>query len=178
IYFNKKQRRSGHLWQGRFKSWYVTDEAYLYTLMLYIEQNPLKAKMVKTLEDYVYSSYHYFLDIQNIPECLKESWIVQNYQMDREAIRVFLNSVVDTAMLQELKKASSLVEAHNRDKRPDIEKLKKMLLEVKDTKERNTQILKAYEQGYSQHRIAKVLGLAQPTVNAIVKRMKGDGAIN
>lgn len=178
IYFNKKQRRSGHLWQGRFKSWYVTDEAYLFTLMLYIEQNPLKAKMMKTLEDYAYSSYHYFLDIQNIPECLKESWIVQNYQMDREAIRVFLNSVVDTAMLQELKKASSLVEAHNRDKRPDIEKLKKMLLEVKDTKERNTQILKAYEQGYSQHRIAKVLGLAQPTVNAIVKRMKGDGAIN
>ena len=41
IYFNKKYKRVGHLWQGRFKSWYVTDEAYLYTLMLYIEQNPL-----------------------------------------------------------------------------------------------------------------------------------------
>jgi len=34
----------------------VTDEAYLYTLMLYIEQNPLKAKMVKSLEVYPYSS--------------------------------------------------------------------------------------------------------------------------
>ena len=43
IYFNKKYNRVGHLWQGRFKSWYVTDEAYLYTLMRYIEQNPLKA---------------------------------------------------------------------------------------------------------------------------------------
>ena len=32
IYFNKKNKRSSHLWQGRFKSWYVTDEAYLYTL--------------------------------------------------------------------------------------------------------------------------------------------------
>ena len=31
IYFNKKYKRVGHLWQGRFKSWYVTDEAYLYT---------------------------------------------------------------------------------------------------------------------------------------------------
>jgi hypothetical protein len=51
----------GHLWQGRFKSWYVTDEAYLYALMLYIEQNPLKAKMVKVLEEYPYSSYHHFL---------------------------------------------------------------------------------------------------------------------
>ncbi len=49
IYFNKKYKRSGHLWQGRFKSWYVTDEAYLYTIILYIEQNPLKAKIVKNL---------------------------------------------------------------------------------------------------------------------------------
>ena len=56
IYFNKKNQRAGHLWQGRFKSWYVTDEAYLYTLMLYIEQNPLKAKIVKELEAYPYSS--------------------------------------------------------------------------------------------------------------------------
>ena len=34
IYFNKKHHRSGHLWQGRFKSWFVTDEAYLYTFLL------------------------------------------------------------------------------------------------------------------------------------------------
>ncbi len=27
VYFNKKNKRTGHLWQGRFKSWYVTDEA-------------------------------------------------------------------------------------------------------------------------------------------------------
>jgi len=27
IYFNKKNKRTGHLWQGRFKSWYVTDKA-------------------------------------------------------------------------------------------------------------------------------------------------------
>lgn len=38
VYFNKKYTRSGHLWQGRFKSWYVANEAYLYILMRYIEQ--------------------------------------------------------------------------------------------------------------------------------------------
>ncbi len=52
IYFNKKYKRSGHLWQGRFKSWFVTDEAYLYTLMCYIEQNPIKANIVKDREGY------------------------------------------------------------------------------------------------------------------------------
>jgi len=32
------------------------------------------------------------------------------------------------------------------------------------------QILHAYKKGYSQHMIAKVLGLSQPTVNGIIKR--------
>ena len=95
IYYNKKYKRVGHLWQGRFKSWYVTDNAYLYTLMSYIEQNPLKAKMVKHIEDYPYSSYHYFLDYKNIPECLQNAWIVKNHKEDKEAIEAFLTAPVD-----------------------------------------------------------------------------------
>ena len=168
IYFNKKYKRVGHLWQGRFKSWFVTDEAYLYTLMLYIEQNPLKAKMVKNLEEYPYSSYHYFLK-KEIPECLQQAWIVQNHGSDSEAIQAMLNSDVDTSVLQELKKASSLIEASNIDKKPDVKKLEKMLLD-KDMKERNKQIIKAYEKGYSQHMIAKVLGISQPAVYGVIKR--------
>ena len=67
IYFNKKYKRSGHLWQGRYKSWYVTDEAYLYTLMRYIEQNPLKAGMVEDLKDYRFSSFQYFTNQSKMP---------------------------------------------------------------------------------------------------------------
>jgi REP element-mobilizing transposase RayT len=169
IYFNKKKKRVGHLWQGRFKSWFVTDEAYLYTLMLYIEQNPLKAKMVKTLEEYPYSSYHYFLK-KEIPECLQQAWIVQNHGSDSEAIEAMLNSKVDTSQLDEMRKASSLIAAHNVDKKPDIKKLEKMLLNNKDIKERNKQIVKAYKKGYSQHMVAKVLELNQATVQRIIKR--------
>ena len=172
IYFNKKYKRTGHLWQGRFKSRYVTDEAYLYSLMLYIEQNPLKAKIVKELDEYPYSSYHYFLDIQNIPECLKQSWIVQNYGNDNESIKTFLNAAVDTGMLQELKKASSLVEAANVDKKPNIKELEKILGEAKDMGERNKLIFKAYEDGYSQHMIAKVLEISQPAVFGVIKRYR------
>ena len=35
IYFNKKYKRSGHLWQGRSKSWYVTDEVHLREMYSY-----------------------------------------------------------------------------------------------------------------------------------------------
>jgi len=172
IYFNKKYKRVGHLWQGRFKSWYVTDEAYLYTLMCYIEQNPLKANIIKDIKDYPYSSYHNFLK-DDIPQCLKNSWIIQNHKNDKEAIKEMLNSKIDTTTLQELKKASSLVEAPNIDKKPDIKKLQKMFDNITDIKQRNKQIIKAYNKGYSQHMIAKVLGLNQATVHRIIKRNTG-----
>ncbi len=169
IYFNKKYKRSGHLWQGRFKSWYVTDEAYLYTLILYIEQNPLKAKIVKDIRDYPYSSCHYFLD-DNTPSFLKDSWIVNNYKDDKVAIREFLNSIVDTSVLQELKTASSLIEAPNIDKKPNVEKLRKILTSAKDIKERNKLIVEYYTKGYSQYMMAKILELNQATVNRVIKR--------
>ncbi len=172
IYFNKKYKRSGHLWQGRFKSWYVTDEAYLYTLMLYIEQNPLKAKIVQKLEHYPFCSYRYFIKPKEIPQCLKNSWIVEQFQDNVEEIKAFLNSKVDTSQLQEMKKASSLVEAPNIEKRQEEleEEVKKLFSNIKDKTQRNSLILKAYEQGYSQHLMAKVLGITQQAVFGIIKR--------
>ena len=170
IYFNKKYGRTGHLWQGRFKSWYVTDEAYLYTLMIYIEQNPLKANMVQKLGEYPYSSYHQFLNNNAVPLCLRKSWIVENFKEDSDAIIAFFNAPIDRAILEELKTASSLVAASNVKRTPNIEILEGLLIEREDKKKRNLQILDAYNNGYSQHMISKVLGLSQPTINGIIKR--------
>jgi len=172
IYFNKKNKRVGPLWQGRFKSWYVTDEAYFYTLMCYIEQNPLKANMVKEIAEYPYSSYHYFLNYKEIPACLKDSWIVENYKDDAEAIEAFLTNPVESSQLQELRKASSLVEAPNVDNRPKQEACQKLFENISDMQERNKMILHAIEKGYSQHMIAKVLGISQPAVYGVVKRSR------
>ena len=169
IYFNKKNRRSGHLWQGRFKSWYVTDEAYLYTLILYIEQNPVKAKMVKRVEEYPYSTAHYFLE-EKLPRYLENSYMAENYKDDKEAIKEFLYSPIDSSALQKLKKGASLLEAPNIDKRPKEEDLKILFENVIDIKERNSRIVKAYKEGYSQHMMAKVLEMAQSTISGIVKR--------
>ena len=105
-----------------------------------------------------------------IPECLQQSWIVQKYENNKEAIQAMLNSKIDYAVLQELKNASSLVEVPNRDKKPDITKLQKMFENAEETAGRNKKIVQAYEKGFSQHMIAKVLGLNQATVQRIIKR--------
>ncbi|PHS40107.1 MAG: hypothetical protein COB07_05195 [Sulfurovum sp.] len=70
------------------------------------------------------------------------------------------------------------METSNIDKKPDEEKLRKTLSKAKHMKERNNLILKDYQEGYSQHLIAKVLGLNQATVQRIIKRTKGDGSIS
>jgi len=56
-YFNHYYKRTGTLWEGRFKSCPVEDEVYLLHLYRYIELNPLRAVMVAHPADYRWSSY-------------------------------------------------------------------------------------------------------------------------
>ncbi|QKF82388.1 transposase [Halarcobacter ebronensis] len=173
IYFNKKYKRVGHLWQGRFKSWYVTNEAYLYILMRYIEQNPIKAKMVEKIEYYPYSSSFYFFKKDKVPEYLENSWIVKTYKENIKEIEDFFSLEIDKEDLLELKKASSLVDAPDINKEIDNEKLKKVFYGISDKKIRNRYIVEVYNQGYSQYLIAKTIGISQPAVNRIIKRFGG-----
>lgn len=170
IYFNKKYKRTGHLWQGRFKSWYVANEAYLYILMRYIEQNPLKAKMVDKIEYYPYSSSYYFFKSTNIPKFLQNSWIIKTYKDNVKEIESFFTLEIDNTDLKELKKASSLVNAPDIEKKIDKEKLFKLFEDIKNNHERNKNIFEAYKQGYSQYLIAEIIGISQPAVNKIIKR--------
>ena len=56
-YINRTYRRSGTLWEGRFKSCLAQDETYVLTCHRYIELNPVRANMVNHPRDYVWSSY-------------------------------------------------------------------------------------------------------------------------
>ncbi len=55
--YNFKYRRCGHVWQGRFHSPIVSEDGHMLTVMQYIEQNPLRARMVRDVVDYHWSSY-------------------------------------------------------------------------------------------------------------------------
>lgn len=56
-WFNIKYKRIGHLLQDRFKSEPVEDDTYFLTVLRYIHQNPVKAKLCKKPGEYSYSSY-------------------------------------------------------------------------------------------------------------------------
>jgi putative transposase len=56
-YINHCYRRTGTLWEGRYKASLVDSEAYLLTCMRYIEMNPVRASMVNHPGEYRWSSY-------------------------------------------------------------------------------------------------------------------------
>lgn len=56
-YINLTYRRTGTLWEGRHKSTLVDSDSYFLTVSRYIELNPVRAKMVTSPSEYVWSSY-------------------------------------------------------------------------------------------------------------------------
>ena len=171
IYFNKKLKRVGHLWQGRFKSWYITDEAYLYTLIKYIEFNPLKANMIENLVDYKYSAYRSFVGLDTPLTCLVDSVLFKHYLRTEERVEFFTYSY-DENELALIAKSSSLVSFPVKKKDLSLDELEQMFKGCSNLKERNIEIIKAIDKGFSQHKIAKVLSLSQAAISLVVKGMK------
>jgi len=56
-YFNYQYRRTGTLWEGRYKATLIDSEQYLLTCYRYIELNPVRAGMVEHPGDYPWSSF-------------------------------------------------------------------------------------------------------------------------
>jgi putative transposase len=55
-HINRKYHRTGRLWESRYQSCMIDQEANLWEVARYIEQNPVRAAMVKNPQDYRYSS--------------------------------------------------------------------------------------------------------------------------
>jgi putative transposase len=55
-YFNRRHRRVGHLFQGRYKAWLIEKDLYALALLRYIHENPVKAKIVARPQEYEWSS--------------------------------------------------------------------------------------------------------------------------
>jgi len=58
-YINVKYKRSGTLWEGRYKSTIVQTDLYFLCVMRYIEMNPVRAKMVEIATEYPWSSFRH-----------------------------------------------------------------------------------------------------------------------
>lgn len=60
MYYNKVMARSGHVFEGRYKAILIKDEKYLISLVRYIHRNPARAGLCSNVQDYLWSSDHYY----------------------------------------------------------------------------------------------------------------------
>ena len=92
MYFNRKYKRVGPLWEGRFKSWYVYNEQYLKSLVKYIEFNPIKANMAKKIGEFSWAMSSKAVEMQGLNyeliECsnLKENLKQKRTTGDRQSV--------------------------------------------------------------------------------------------
>ena len=78
-YVNTKRQRVGHLFQGRYKAILVDADAYAQELTRYIHLNPVRAGIVRTPEEYPWSSYRYYAGKEQAPRWLTMKFILDYF---------------------------------------------------------------------------------------------------
>ena len=91
-YFNRKKGRSGHLFQGRFKSILVDADAYLLELSRYIHMNPVRVNLAETPQAYPFSSYRAFVDPQQETFVFRD--LILSMSHGHESYRRFVESAL------------------------------------------------------------------------------------
>jgi putative transposase len=94
-YFNRRRKKTGHLFQGRYKALLIDADDYLLELVRYIHLNPVRAGLVEQPEAYPWSAHRAYLGLENIP-WLTMDWIYGQFaQHASESRRRYEKFVAD-----------------------------------------------------------------------------------
>ena len=105
-FFNKFNRRTGALYEGRFKSSLVEDTDYLFNCYRYIELNPVRAGMVHHPSEYAWSSY--MSNAEGVPNFLLKphsqfTRLGKEDDSRRAAYRALFSKPLDAEILEEMR---------------------------------------------------------------------------
>jgi REP element-mobilizing transposase RayT len=93
-WFNRQYKRSGHLFQGRFKSFLIEKETYLREVLRYVVLNPVRAQMAALPEQYEWSSYRATAGLEAAEPWLDIDSIRAIFDPDAEAARLIYRDFV------------------------------------------------------------------------------------
>lgn len=163
---NNKYERIGHLFSNRYLSEPVESEKYLLSVLRYIHQNPVKAMLVKQVEDYTWSSYKHYLKAYDNTEILIDSDLILDYFKTQESFIVFMNELNDDEFIdyKTIVKYNDIQLRNWIEERYNIELLlkKPAVLRSKDIAE----ILN--ETGASVRQLSRILGLGKTTIGKVM----------
>ena len=159
-WYNWKYHRSGHLFQDRFKSEPVEDDAYFLTVIRYIHQNPVKAGICRNVDGYKFSSYNEYINNATLIDtdfCLgiidKEQFIEFNNEFNDD---VCLDISNNDFRLNDDEALKIILKTCRCKSVSDFQKFDKI--------KRNYYIGKFYQKGLSIRQISRLTGLSRKVV--------------
>ncbi len=197
--FNRRHKRVGHIFQGRYKAILIQKESHLLEVCRYVVLNPVSAKIVDTPREWKWSSYRATLGIEKPHPCLTVDWILGQFSRRRRhaegKYREFVRAGIrEVSIWKEVKGQSILggddfvdrlikyIKGHEEIKeipknqryvsRPGLNGIfhDKVLC---NKQRRNKKIVESIEEhGYSQREVADYLEMHYSTISKLVKRDK------
>lgn len=192
--FNVKHKRFGHLFQARFKAILVEKEAHLLELSRYVVLNPVRAKMVESPKDWIWSSYRSMIGLESVPSFLTTDWVLRQFAKSRSKARAAYSRFVEDktcgpcpwenlkgqiylggeSFLEEIRK---LIDQNQElEEIPKIQRLKvrPSLDELKEgSLNREEAMFSAYaEHDYRMREIAHAFGVHYSTVSRAIRRVE------
>jgi putative transposase len=165
-YYNWKYKRSGHLFQDRFKSEPIDDDNYLLTVLRYIHNNPVKAGLSEWADKYQWSSYNEYLKSNNLVDVdfvlgmmNRDEFINFHKQQDDENI---LDIREDRFRMTDTEAKTIIKEVSGAESITDFLRLSVL--------ERSVFIKRLKERGLSIRQISRVTGVSK----GIVEKNKKD----
>ncbi|HYW77202.1 MAG TPA: transposase [Gammaproteobacteria bacterium] len=189
-HINRRYRRVGHLFQGRYKGILVERDSYLLELARYVVLNPVRAGMVADAGDWPWSSHAMMIGQRAAPAWLETDWLLGQFSAARPtaiaAYRDFVRAGVGldsvwTDLRQQAFLGSERFVADMQRRMPDgdLREVPRMqrrgparpLAEYAALGARNQAMAAAYHSGdYTMKQIADYFGVHYATVSRAVRR--------
>lgn len=192
--YNWWHSKTGHIFQGRYKSILVEKENYLLELCRYVVLNPVRANMVRKPDEWKWSSYEATARLKSVPDYLTVDWILGLFSKNKkEAQKRYRKFIIERIQrgspwndlqgqillgeegfidkfkehLTDKEKIKEIPRAQRHVNRPNLSKL--FSGGVKTVK-RNKRIYTAHiSHGYTLKEIADHLDIHYTTVSKIIK---------
>jgi len=162
-YYNKKYKRVGHLWQGRYKSYALYDDAHFWIVAKYIERNPIKANMVNDINQYNYQSFFEWKNKSKNYELLNDSKIFDMTLLEYEE---YISTELEIDAIDIVYKSPKTIIIDGKFK--VLSKRIETFFEIDSDINKNDNIKRAFEYGYTKTEIANFLDISRRTVSKVV----------
>ena len=166
--YNKIQKRVGYVFRNRYYAQMILTEQQLYNCIAYIHENPIKANIVNSIQEYKYSSYMEYLGKKKF---ITEDSIKLVFGTTKDYIDMFKT----IHKIEEIEDIKEVIEEFENEKviiNKYMKETEKSMMEIKQNKELLIELVfrLRYQGGLSLRAMEKILGISKSYLGVIINK--------